>query len=303
SSHRKNIEIGEANLNSYPGLASSEEIHRMMAEAYQKEGNLEKATEHSKLAGQELSEEEKARRREKVAKAFLQYAQEKAEGNAEKRLYLEEILRSYPDTQAAQKATPELVKILREGEGLLQVSKEELQHNPDFYGANGINIKPELLDEDLRNREIGDPGISFIAEDLLRISYQTDKGPEEQFYPVDKDIFRRLQILLLQQKYRTALTRKGEPNRKADQFAYEIGGDLSAKEVDLAGKLLFKEKVGISMGTDNRSPHVGLQLPLPLLDQILPLSFKLNIRPHGVTLEPAIRHQDLPSDKTDLYRE
>ncbi|MBI1987388.1 MAG: tetratricopeptide repeat protein [Nitrospinae bacterium] len=303
SSPRKTIEIGEAYLNRFPGLASSEEIHRTLAQAYRKEGNLEKAMEHDKLAGKELTEEEKAKNREKLAGNLLEYAGEKAEGKAEKRLYLEEIMKSYPETQAARKATPELVKILREEEGLLRISKEELKRNPDFYGANGINIKPELLDEDLRNREIADQGITFIAEDLLKICYQAETGPQEKFYPVDKDIFRRLQILLLQQKYRTALTREGEPNRQGDKFFYEFGGDLSAKDVNLEGKLLFKEKAGIALGADSHSPHVGLQLPLPLLDKILPLNFRLNIRPQGVTLDPTIRHQDLPPDKAYLYRE
>lgn len=304
-SHQGTIEMGESYLNRFPNLDRSGELHETLAKAYEKEGDLERAMLHNDLAGK-LTEAEKVRNREKIAQGLLRYAQEKVEqeeGITEKRFYLETLLRDYSETQAAQKAIPEMVKLYRQEEGLLRISKRDLMENPVFYGANGINIKPELLDGIRKNREIAESGIVFITENLLKIAYDTEEGPEERLYRVNEEVFKRLQIVRFQEQYRTALTRKGDPTpREGQKFAYELGGDLSLRDMDLEAKL-FRGDRGVFLGGDSNSPYAGFQFPVPFLDRAIPLNLKLSIRPYGVTLDPIIPHQGLPRDKALLYGE
>ncbi|MFQ5904484.1 MAG: hypothetical protein ACE5JO_12430, partial [Candidatus Binatia bacterium] len=304
-SHRKTIELGENYLSRFPDLTVSGELHQELARAYEKEGDLERALLHYEQTGK-FTEKEKARYREKIAQGFFRYAQEKGEkerGKAGQRFYLELLLRNYPETQAAQKAMPEMVKLLREEDGLLRISKKELKENPAFFGANGINIKPELLDGKQKNHEIAEPGIAFITQNLLKITYETENGPKEQLYRVNEEIFKRLQIIRFQERYRTALTRQGDLKAQEDRkLLYEVGGDLSPEDVDLEAKL-FRGNTGFFLGGDSDNPYGGFQFPLPVLDQVIPLNLKLSIRPSGVTLDPAVQRQNPPRDKAPLYEE
>ena len=296
------IERGEALLAQYPSNASPpKQVHKILAEAYEEEGNFTKALEHYALAG-EMTKKERAEYREKIAKRVFARAQEEKDP-ASKRSYLISLMRDYPETKIASNASQDLAKLIKE-EGILNIPKAQLKDNPTFFGANGISIKTELLDGNIANKELGDKGITFLAEDRIRLSFISPDGEEEKAYTVDKKVYQRLEMLLQQAQYQEALTKEGDRKKeKGKQWAYGVGGDLSVKALNLEGRLDMPQNTALFLGGTSRNPYAGLQFPLPLVDHLLPLDFAINIKPSGVTLDPAIRAPGLDKEDRYLYQE
>jgi hypothetical protein len=291
------IDKGESLLAQYPPNAPTpKEVHKILAEAYEEQGNFYKAMEHYALSG-EMSEEDMIKYRNKVANKFFARIQEE-ENPIIKRRYLFSLLRDFPDTEVVPKVSQELAKLFREDK-LLTITKAQLKKYPAFFGANGINIKPELLDGKLSNRELGDKGITFLKEDQIKLSFIGPEGKEEErIYPVDKKIYHRLRILWEENQYQNALTQEGKR-----QWAYDIGGDLSVKDLNLQGRLEMPQNTALFLGGSSRNPYAGLEFPLPLIDQLIPLDFSINIKPSGISLEPTIRTPELDHKDQYLYQE
>lgn len=82
-----------------------------------------------------------------------------------------------------------------------------------------------------------------------------------------------------------------------------IQGSASASGVSLSGGLpagLWGDR--LTLGSDQRSPFAGLQLPIPLLQDFIPVDFLFQGRPRGFSLFPRIHLYQDKSDDKELYR-
>ena len=83
----------------------------------------------------------------------------------------------------------------------------------------------------------------------------------------------------------------------------EIRGSASASRFDLSGSLpagLWGNR--LTVGTDEKSPFAGIQLPIPLLQGFIPVDFMLQARPGRFSLFPNIHQFKDKGDDGDLYR-
>jgi hypothetical protein len=82
-----------------------------------------------------------------------------------------------------------------------------------------------------------------------------------------------------------------------------IQGSISSSRVNITGALptgLWGNQVAI--GSDQRSPFAGVQLPLPLLEGFIPVDFMVQGRPGGFSIYPRIHMRDDKSEDSELYR-
>ena len=82
-----------------------------------------------------------------------------------------------------------------------------------------------------------------------------------------------------------------------------IQGSVSASRFDLSGALpagLWGDR--LSVGTDQKSPFAGIQLPIPVLQNFIPVDFLLQGRPGRFSIFPKIHMQKDKDDDQELYR-
>ena len=82
-----------------------------------------------------------------------------------------------------------------------------------------------------------------------------------------------------------------------------IQGSVSASRFTLSGSLpagLWGNRLAI--GTDQRSPFAGMQLPIPLLEGFIPVDFLVQGRPGGVSIYPKIHGREDRGEDAELYR-
>ena len=82
-----------------------------------------------------------------------------------------------------------------------------------------------------------------------------------------------------------------------------IQGSISASRFDLSGALptgLWGDR--LSVGTDQKSPFAGVQLPIPLLQGFIPVDFLLQGRPGRFSIFPKIHLQKDKDNDQELYR-
>jgi hypothetical protein len=82
-----------------------------------------------------------------------------------------------------------------------------------------------------------------------------------------------------------------------------VHGSISASRFSMTGALptgLWGSQVAV--GTDQRSPFAGVQLPIPLLEGFIPVDFMIQGRPGGVSLFPRIRTGADTGADPELYR-
>lgn len=83
----------------------------------------------------------------------------------------------------------------------------------------------------------------------------------------------------------------------------QIQGNISASRFDLSGSLpagLWGDR--LSVGTDQKSPFAGIQLPVPLLQGFIPVDFLLQGRPGRFSVFPKIHLQKESGGDAELYR-
>ncbi|MFQ5902528.1 MAG: hypothetical protein ACE5JO_02455, partial [Candidatus Binatia bacterium] len=82
-----------------------------------------------------------------------------------------------------------------------------------------------------------------------------------------------------------------------------IHGSISASRLDMSGSLpagLWGDR--LTLGTDEKSPFAGLQLPIPLLQGFIPVDFLLQGRPGRFSVFPKIHLYKDKGDDQELYR-
>lgn len=316
-SRQRVIAEGEKYLRATPPEERAPHVYAVLANAYEKEGQLDKAITYYQLAGKS---EEAVRLQERAGEALLQLANQ-SQHHGQKESYLRTLLQHYPNTKAARQALSQLRALqLPENRGL-RLSKAFLHENPDLVGPRGLALKPELFDGDVDNVELSEEGITLLPSGEIALRLQSDQGPRTKIYTVPQAAWEGFWLRFREKGYEHAaaggnrdlallaqgavaadLTLTGQ-REKNEQSGWRtlpyLSGSVGGSGVDLRGTLP-KELLGtrVAFGSDQRSAYVGVEVPLPFL----PVDFLLLGRHGTPSLYPHIRLPDQPLPDEELYR-
>lgn len=316
-SRQKVITEGEKYLRNTPPEERSPHVYAVLANAYEKEGQLDKAIVYYQLAGEE---EQVARAQERAGEALLHLANQ-SQHQTQKESYLRTLLQHYPNTKAARQAAPQLRALnLPENRGL-RLSKAFLQENPDLAGPKGLALKRELFDGDVDNVELTDDGITLLPSGEIALRLQSEQGPRTKLYTVPEAAWEGFWLRFREKGYEEAaargdrglallaqgaeaadltLTSRREQNEQAGWRTLPyLSGSVGGSGVDVRGTLP-KELLGtrLAFGSDQRSAYVGVEVPMPFI----PVDFLLLGRNGAPSLYPRIRLPDKPLQDEELYR-
>jgi hypothetical protein len=197
------IDAGVAYVRNHPNSEDASEVYKVLAEAFEERGMLDKAVSYYELSGT-ASKEKIADLNEKMAKAYLNAATKNKERAAQES-YLTTILDVYPESSAAAEATKKLAELARDENRGLRMSKQFLQENPELYGPRGLGLKPSLFDGYTGNMELAERGVNLIGDNEIVIYYQTPWGVRSQSHLLSKPMADRFFATLRQKNLEVAL--------------------------------------------------------------------------------------------------
>lgn len=315
-SHQPVITEAETYLHNTPAEDRNPEVYETLANAYEKEGQLEKAITYYKQAGQE---DRVPRLQERAGDALWELAKQ-SEHQTQKESYLRTLLAHYPHTKAAHKAAAQLRELnLPENRGL-QLSKAFLKENRELIGPQGLSLKPALLDGALDNVELTDEGITLLPNGEAALRLHSDQGPRTKIYGVPKVAWERFWRRFREKGYEQAAERGDQElarlaqgvemadttlmsqQEKHEQTGWKtlpyLSGSIGSG-LDIRGTLP-KEIAGtrLAFGKDQRSSYVGLEVPMPFV----PVDFMLLGRNGVPSLYPKIRLPEKALQDEELYR-
>jgi tetratricopeptide (TPR) repeat protein len=311
------ITEAEKYIHNTPPAERSPEVYTLLAQAYEKEGQLDKAITYYELAGMP---ERVPKLQEQAGAALLQLADQNKH-QAQKAAYLRTIVERYPDTDAARKAAPQLRELSRPEHQGLHLSKAFLKENPELVDPQGLGLKPELLDGDRANVELTAEGLVLLPSGEIALWLQSDQGPQTKVYAVPSVSWERFWRRFREKGYEQAalhgdknlarlvqgveaadITLKSQREKKAEEgwrMLPYLSGSLSGSSVDLRG-VLPREIAGtrLAFGTDQRSTYVGMEVPMPFI----PVDFLFLGRSGMPSLYPRIRLPGQAVQHEELYQ-
>jgi hypothetical protein len=196
------IDAGVAYVRNHPNSENAAEIYRVLGDAFEERGMMDKAISYHELAGS--PKEKITSLKEKSAKALLNAASKTTERGS-REYYLAAVVDQHPDTPAAAEAIKKLADLAKEENQGLRMSKQFLLENPELHGPRGLGLKATLLDGDSRNMEIADRGVNLVNDNEVLVYYQTPWGVRGQTYVLPKTATERFFIALREKNQQVAL--------------------------------------------------------------------------------------------------
>jgi hypothetical protein len=196
------IDAGVAYVRNHPNSENAAEIYRVLGDAFEERGMIDKAISYHELAGS--SKEKITALKEKSAKVLLNAASKTSERGS-REYYLAAVVDQHPDTPAAAEAIKKLADLAKEENQGLRMSKQFLRENPELYGPRGLGLKATLFDGDSRNMEIADRGVNLVNDNEILVYYQTPWGVRSQTYLLAKRATERFFITLREKNQQVAL--------------------------------------------------------------------------------------------------
>ncbi|HEX9144061.1 MAG TPA: hypothetical protein VGA09_07300 [Candidatus Binatia bacterium] len=196
------IDAGVAYVRSHPNSDNAAEVYKVLADAYEERGALDKAISYHELAG--TPKQKIAQLKEKAANALLASAGKSSDRDA-RQYYLTSIIDEYPESPAAAEATKKLADLAKDENQGLRMSKQFLQEHPEIYGPGGLNLKASLFDGNLQNMELADRGVNLISDHELIVYYQTPWGVRSQSHRLPAQTTDRFFTALRQANHEVAM--------------------------------------------------------------------------------------------------
>jgi len=117
--------------------------------------------------------------RERAAEQALRVASDEERSDLRAGL-LANVARTFPETRAGGEAGREArEQVTEHTPHAIRLSRGFLLENPQVAGANGLDLAPELLDDEPRNGELHPDGVSLVGGRLLAISVLAESGDED----------------------------------------------------------------------------------------------------------------------------
>lgn len=195
------IDAGVAYVRSHPKSENAGEVYRILADAYEERGLIERALTYHELAGS--PKEKLDALNDKAARALLNAAG-KSSSRSSQENYLKAVVDYHPGSNAAAEATKKLAAMAKDENQGMRMSKQFLLEHPEIWGPRGLGMKATLFDGDLRNMEIADRGAILLDDNELMVFYQTPWGVRSQNHRLNKTTTDRFFVALREKNQQVA---------------------------------------------------------------------------------------------------
>lgn len=195
------IDAGVAYVRSHPKSENAGDVYRVLAEAYEERGLVERALTYHELAGSPKEKIEALN--DKAARALLAAAS-KSPSRSSQENYLKAVIDYHPDSSAAAEATKKLAALAKDENQGMRMSKQFLLEHSEIWGPRGLGLKRTLFDGDPRNMEIADRGAILLSDSELLIFYQTPWGVRSQSHRLAKANAERFFVALREKNQQVA---------------------------------------------------------------------------------------------------
>lgn len=196
------IDAGVAYVRNHPHAENAKDVYKVLAEAYEDRGMLDKAIDYHQLAG--ASTEKIAALKDKSAKAFLNAAN-KSNDRGVREYYLTRAVDQNPDSPTAAEATKKLADLAKAENQGMRLSKRFLLEHPDLFGPRGLGLKASLFDGNPTNMEIADRGVNLLGDNEILVYYQTPWGVRSRSYSLAKPVADRFFVTLRERNLQIAM--------------------------------------------------------------------------------------------------
>jgi len=284
------IDAGVAYVRNHPKSENAADVYRVLAEAYEERGMIERALTYHELAGS--PKEKLDELKDKAARALLNAASKSSSrGNQEN--YLKAVVDYHPDSSAAAEATKKLAALAKDENQGMRMSKQFLLEHPEIRGPQGLALKATLFDGNPRNLEIAERGAILLNDNELMVFYQTPWGVRGQNHRLSKAATERFYVALREKNQQAAAADanqrgkdtvggirnvpsaivRGERERR-DQSS-EDRDDTTLTLIREAGGSSYRRVLDAELITENeRNPGSQYQLP-PIQGSISPSHFNM----------------------------
>ena len=195
------IDAGVAYVRNHPKSENAADVYRVLADAYEERGLIERALTYHELAGS--PKEKLDALNDKAARALLNAATKSSSRGAQEN-YLKAVLDYHPDSSAAAEATKKLAALAKEENQGMRMSKQFLLEHPEIWGPKGLALKATLFDGNLRNMEIAERGAILLNDNELMVFYQTPWGVRGQNHRLTKAATERFYVALREKNQQVA---------------------------------------------------------------------------------------------------
>ncbi|MEE9281550.1 MAG: hypothetical protein V3V67_15365 [Myxococcota bacterium] len=193
---------GESYLERFPRGVHAAEVHHRLEKLYAQRARWIRALEHHE-AGERVDARRVARYRQRIAAHTLLAAEHQPRIDVQVAL-LRAIISDYADTDAADAARVALREVMtRASAQRIRVSRNYLLEFPELWGPRALGLRPELLDEERGNGEIGEDGIFLLGRNYVEISLE---GRDPLVRAIPEKRFARFVALLEESSYRQLTT-------------------------------------------------------------------------------------------------
>ena len=195
------IDAGVAYVRSHPKSENAADVYRVLADAYEERGLIERALTYHELAGS--PKEKLDGLKDKAARALLNAAS-KSSSRGSQENYLKAVVDYHPDSSAAAEATKKLAALAKDENQGMRMSKQFLLEHPEIRGPQGLALKATLFDGNLRNMEIAERGAILLNDNELMVFYQTPWGVRGQNHRLTKAATERFYVALREKNRQVA---------------------------------------------------------------------------------------------------
>ncbi|MGZ8497556.1 MAG: hypothetical protein ACXW5W_03955 [Candidatus Binatia bacterium] len=195
------IDAGVAYVRSHPKSENASEVYRMLADAYEERGLIDRALTYHELAGS--PKEKLDALNDKAARALLNAAS-KSKSRSGQENYLKAVVDYHPDSSAAAEATKKLAALAKDENQGMRMSKQFLLEHPEIRGPQGLALKASLFDGNPRNMEIAERGAILLNDNDLMVYYQTPWGVRSQNHRLTKAATERFYVALREKNQQVA---------------------------------------------------------------------------------------------------
>ncbi len=195
------IDSGVAYVRNHPKSENAADVYRVLADAYEERGLIERALTYHELAGS--PKEKLDALNDKAARALLNAAS-KSSSRASQENYLKAVLDYHPNSGAAAEATKKLAALAKEVNQGMRMSKQFLLEHPEIRGPKGLALKATLFDGNPRNMEIADRGAIVLNDNELMVFYETPWGVRGQNHSLTKAATERFFVALREKNQQVA---------------------------------------------------------------------------------------------------
>lgn len=253
------LHAGEAYLAHFPAGSHAQQVRRDLEQRYADRGLWRSAL--AKHEDQDVTDPDQiAEYREQIATRGLEMANSHPRIDAQISIY-RSIASEYSDTESGRRAAEALLAALREATPHeIRISKEFLAEFPELWAAGALGLRPELMDGDDDNGELGEAGVTLLGRSVVRIELE---GAEPVTTELPPEQFARFVAGLEEASYRRLASDdrdRAEPDPQRDLFfeRAKLGlvaeADLRPAASSRAVYLSSKEKFGSLVRRDSILP-------------------------------------------------